>query len=156
MLIYQSLDPDKKPPDDPLAALEKTTDAQKVMDTVHVPRLEALQQVSDQYTSDPYTLSKLVRKKFRHDKKVELEKREKREAIKGQYGLSETLKLLEDDEADVRTAKQQWEAGRRELLSKHPHKARSSTSSGSSAASTLKSRLLLNTANKSFLNKNKS
>ncbi|KAH7884602.1 CWC16 protein [Phlebopus sp. FC_14] len=101
-------------PADPLAALEKSTDAQKHVAKVQIPRLESLQVVSDHYNSDPYTLSSLVRKRFRADKRVEAEKRVVDDQIKGRYGLPETLKLVAEDDAAKLEARGQWEKGRRE------------------------------------------
>ncbi|KAI0806030.1 DUF572-domain-containing protein [Irpex lacteus] len=153
-------------PVDPLAALEKSTEAQNHMNKVQIPRLEALQSVSDHYGDDPYTLSKLVRKRFREEKKVEKEKQIADDALKGRYGLPETLKLTRDDEDTQARDKEEWERARRELALRDRSKRRklesvgivprrqlgSSSSSGSgsssrpSAADLLRARILENTA----------
>lgn len=153
-------------PVDPLAALEKSTEAQNHMNKVQIPRLEALQSVSDHYGDDPYTLSKLVRKRFREEKKVEKEKQVADDALKGRYGLPETLKLTRDDEDTQARDKEEWERARRELALRDRSKRRklesvgivprkqlgSSSSSGSgsssrpSAADLLRARILENTA----------
>jgi len=101
-------------PVDPLAALEKTTDAQNHLTSVSVPRLESLQTMSEHYNSDPYALSLKVRKRFREEKKVEKQKKSVDDQIKGRYGLPETLSLLEDDDKTAEEAKQEWARGRRE------------------------------------------
>ncbi|KAI0073676.1 DUF572-domain-containing protein [Panus rudis PR-1116 ss-1] len=102
-------------PVDPLAALEKSTDAQNHMNNVQKPRLEALQSLADHYGSDPYSLSLKARKKFRVDKKVEKEKQAADEVVKGKYGLPQELKLTEMDEEFKAQAKEDFEKGRREL-----------------------------------------
>lgn len=102
-------------PSDPLAILEKKTDAQTNLTKVQVPRLEALQDASEHYNSDPYTFSVKVRKRFRAEKKAEKEKVAADDQIKGRYGLPETLTLVADDEEAKREAKNEWQRGRREL-----------------------------------------
>ncbi|KIM84404.1 hypothetical protein PILCRDRAFT_818768 [Piloderma croceum F 1598] len=102
-------------PSDPLAALEKSTDAQTHLTKVQMPRLESLQSVSEHYNSDPYSLSLKVRKRFRAEKKVEKEKQSVDDLIKGRYGLPETLRLVDDDDDVKSEAKEGWEKGRREL-----------------------------------------
>ncbi|KAI0090182.1 CWC16 protein [Irpex rosettiformis] len=151
-------------PIDPLAALEKSTEAQNHMNKVQIPRLEALQSLADHYGDDPYTLSKLARKRFREEKKVEKEKQAADDALKGRYGLPETLKLTRDDEATQAKDKEEWERGKREFASRDRNKRRklelvgivprnqlgSSSSSGSgrssNAAELLRARILTNTA----------
>ena len=100
---------------DPLAALEKSTEAQNHLATVQVPRLEALQQVSERFDADPYSHSLRVRRRFREEKKVEKEKRRADELLKGKYGLPASLTLLEDDDKAKREARKEWEKGRRQL-----------------------------------------
>lgn len=100
---------------DPLAALEKSTDAQNHLTKVQIPRLESLQTVSEHYNSDPYSLSSKVRKRFREEKKIDKEKKNADDSIKGRYGLPETLSLVADDEKVVSEAKEKWEMGRREI-----------------------------------------
>jgi coiled-coil domain-containing protein 130 len=102
-------------PADPLAALEKTTTAQNHLTKVQIPRLESLQEVSDHFNSDPYTLSSLVRKRFRAEKKIDAAKRAVDDELKGRYGLPETLKLAAEDNESKDAAREQWEKGRREL-----------------------------------------
>ncbi|XP_006459139.1 hypothetical protein AGABI2DRAFT_177205 [Agaricus bisporus var. bisporus H97] len=118
-------DPDKKGiPDDPLAALEKTSEAQTNLTKVQIPRLEALQSVSEHYNSDPYALSVKARNKFRQEKKVEQLKRKADDDIKGRYGLPVSLSLLEDDEKAKEEAKQAWEEARQEFQSQESSKKR--------------------------------
>ena len=102
-------------PSDPLAALEKSTDAQTHLMKVQMPRLESLQSASEHYNSDPYSLSLKVRKRFRAEKKVKKEKQAVDDLIKGRYGLPETLHLVDDDDDVKLEAKEGWEKGRREL-----------------------------------------
>ncbi|KAG8935083.1 hypothetical protein FRC01_009124 [Tulasnella sp. 417] len=106
-------DPDK-PPDDPLAALEKTAIQKQTVETVAKPRIEALQGLSEHYNADPYALSVKVRKKFREEKKAEKRKREEDDDFKTKWALDKDLQLVPDEE--VRTeAKEAWEAGKKEF-----------------------------------------
>jgi len=102
-------------PSDPLAALEKSTDAQTHLTKVQMPRLESLLSVSEHYNSDPYALSLKVRKRFRQEKKVEKEKQAADDRIKGRYGLPETLRLVEEDDDIKSEAREGWRKGRKEL-----------------------------------------
>ncbi|KAI0648879.1 DUF572-domain-containing protein [Trametes meyenii] len=99
-------------PVDPLAALEKSTDAQNHMNNVQIPRLEALQDLSDHYASDPYSHSLRVRKRFREQKKIDKAREDVDERIKSTYGLPETLALTAEDEASKSKAKEEWEKAR--------------------------------------------
>ncbi|KDQ57254.1 hypothetical protein JAAARDRAFT_35881 [Jaapia argillacea MUCL 33604] len=155
-------------PVDPLATLEKTTDAQNHLTKVQAPRLEQLQALSEQYTLDPYELSRKVRKRFREEKKVEKGLQELDDSLKGKYGLPEELKLIRDDEGSKKEAKEEWEKGRRILreqsakrrrigveigsipssvasTSRHASKT-NSKASGSTALASLRTRILENTA----------
>ncbi|KAJ3565147.1 hypothetical protein NP233_g7818 [Leucocoprinus birnbaumii] len=118
-------DPDKKDtPDDPLAALEKTSEAQANLTKVQIPRLEALQSVSEHYNSDPYSLSLKVRKKFREEKKIDQQKRKADDDLKGRYGLPASLSLLEDDAKAKEEAKAAWAEARQKLQSQESAKRR--------------------------------
>ncbi|EMD33402.1 hypothetical protein CERSUDRAFT_118004 [Gelatoporia subvermispora B] len=153
-------------PVDPLAALEKTTAAKNYAEQVQAPRLEALQTLSDHYGTDPYSLSLKVRKRFREVKKVEKAKQAADEQFKSAYGLPETLALAEDNEelrVEAREAfRREREEAEREsrkrrkvvsevgLVPRTP--ARMSAPSGSkssSAVSSLRARILQNTARSS-------
>ncbi|KAJ7637594.1 DUF572-domain-containing protein [Mycena polygramma] len=101
-------------PADPLASLEKTTDAQKGLDKAQ-DRLESLQEVSEHYNSDPFSLSMKVRKRFREEKKVEKAKKQADDRIKDRYGLPESLRLVEDDDKAAQDAKAEWARARRDL-----------------------------------------
>jgi coiled-coil domain-containing protein 130 len=158
-------------PSDPLAALEKLTDAQNHVTKVQIPRLESLQAVSEHYNSDPYSLSLKVRKRFRTEKKVEKEKKAVDDGIKDRYGLPETLSLLQEDDKARSEAIEEWQKGRRELEARETKKRRlegtttptsstakfshlrpmsklssGATSSRGSAISSLRARILENTA----------
>ncbi len=102
-------------PVDPLAALEKTTDAKNHVEKVQVPRIESLQHLSDHYNSDPYSVSTRIRKRFREEKKVEKAKQKADDELKDRYGLPETLGLIEDSAASRQEAKDEWEKGVLEL-----------------------------------------
>ncbi|KAH9943710.1 CWC16 protein [Amylocystis lapponica] len=95
-------------PVDPLAALEKSTAAQNYMNQVQVPRVEALQTLSDHYNADPYSLSVKVRKKFRQEKKIDKEKQRLDESLRDRYGLPEALALAAESEESRAEAKEQW------------------------------------------------
>ena len=146
---------------DPLAALEKTTEAKKLVENVQKPRIESLQSVSEHFNADPYSLSLKARKKFREEKKVEEKKRSADEALRSRYGLPATLSLLEEDERLVQEAKDQWEKAKEEQRLRDvkrrkitagatsiPSSSRPSSSSNSSskAVDSLRTKLLQNTA----------
>lgn len=142
--------------------------AQNHLTQVQVPRLEELQSVSEHYNSDPYSLSKSVKKRFRADKKVEKAKKSADDQIKGRYALPESLTLLADDDDAAKEAKEQWEKGRREVQLRdakrktapvqtslvatvprrpHPYQSSSKQSAASSTAlNSLRARILQNTA----------
>ena len=142
-------------PADPLAALEKSTTAQDLVNKVQIPRLESLQEVSDRFNGDPYTLSSLARKRFRTEKKLDAAKRAADDQLKGRYGLPETLQLAAEDNESKNEARQQWEKGRREHEARVTRKARlqsaaapislSGSSQGRDPLSLLKARVLSNT-----------
>lgn len=106
-------DPDK-PPDDPLAALEKTAIQKQTVETVVKPRIEALQGLSEHYNADPYALSVKVRKKFREEKKADKRKREEDDDFKTKWALDKDLQLVPDEEVRAE-AKEAWQAGKREF-----------------------------------------
>lgn len=80
-----------------------------------MPRLEALQSLSDHYTSDPYSLSLKARKRFRTEKQIEKEKAAADDQIKGRYGLPETFALAEESEETKAQAREDWLKGQRDL-----------------------------------------
>ncbi|THV08688.1 DUF572-domain-containing protein [Dendrothele bispora CBS 962.96] len=164
----------KATPDDPLAALEKTTDAQTHLTKVQLPRLEALMEVSEHYNSDPYSLSLKARKRFREDKKVRKEKEKVDDQVRDRYALPSDLNLVEEDAETAKEAKEEWAKGREELLSRERKRRKlpvetslkvssssflsssrsSSNASGSktskgSASDALRARILGNTARRS-------
>lgn len=150
----------KAGPADPLAALEKTTEAQNHVTKVQIPRMEALQGVSDHYNNDPYTLSSMVRKRFRAEKKIDAQKRADDDSIKGKYGLPEELQLVEDDAEAKHQARDEWARARMdyeaERNSKRPRLSIPSSSPSQSRpkldpVSSLKARILDNTRRSSTL-----
>lgn len=147
---------------DPLVALEKTTDAKNHMENVQRPRIESLQDVSEHYNADPYSLSIKARKRFREEKKVEQKKRKSDDLLKDRYGLPETLKLVQDDEKAVEEAKIEWEQAKQEQMRASKRKKTTlaitsipstsfapSTNSASSSLNALRAQILQNTAKKS-------
>jgi coiled-coil domain-containing protein 130 len=100
--------------------------------------------MSEHYNSDPYALSLKVRKRFRDEKKVEKQKKSVDDQIKGRYGLTETLSLLDDNEETTEVAKQEWAKGRREQQLHESNKrqklAVAVTTISSSVSSSLKPR----------------
>ncbi|KAF8807083.1 DUF572-domain-containing protein [Phlegmacium glaucopus] len=147
--------------DDPLADLEKTTNANRHMDDVQIPRIESLRNVSEHYNSDPYSLSSKARRKFREEKKTELKKRQSDDLLKGRYGLPTSLSLVEDDLVAVQEAKAEWEKGKQELQLRESKRrktvtqvglipsariSKNHTSSNPSTLNSLRIRLLQNTA----------
>lgn len=103
-------------PADPLATLEKTTTAQKHMTEVILPRIDELVTYSEKYTADPYALSTKIRKRFRVEKKIELQKKDIDDKIKGKYGLPEELQLIADSEETKEEAREGFAKGRKEFL----------------------------------------
>ena len=118
---------------------------------MQIPRLESLQEVSDRYNNDPYTLSSLVRKRFRAEKKIEAAKRAADDQLKGRYGLPETLQLAAEDDESKSEARQQWERARREHEARTIRKARLQSSAtplssqGRDPLTLLRARVLGNT-----------
>ena len=94
------------------------------MNQVQIPRIEALQNFSDHYGSDPYSLSKKVRKRFREEKKVENEKEAEENELKGRYGLPEELKLARDSKETEEQDREEWRNARRELEERESAKRR--------------------------------
>ena len=141
---------------DPLAALEKTTDAKRLIENVQKPRIESLQNVSEHFNADPYSLSLKARKKFREEKKVEQAKRKADDALKGRYGLPTSLSLVEEDEKSIIEAKAQWEKAKSVVGERDPKRRRLSMSGPYSFSSpslkpvdSLRTKLLQNTAKRS-------
>jgi coiled-coil domain-containing protein 130 len=146
---------------DPLAALEKTTDAQAHATKVQAPRLEQLEDMSAHYNEDPYAHSQRARKRFRAEKKVEQARAEADKNLKEKYGLPPELALERaDDPGTTAEARDEWARGlaaraeentsrKRKLALEAPvfapSRRRASTST-ESAASSLRTRLLSNSA----------
>ncbi|KAJ7593725.1 DUF572-domain-containing protein [Mycena floridula] len=130
------------PPPDPLASLEKTTNAEHHLTQVQLPRIEALQSVSEQFNADPYALSSKVRKRFRVEKKIEKAKKAKDDELKGRYGLPASLRLVAEDSSTVDAAKAEWVSAKRRLITAPPTRRPSS----SKPADALRARILANTA----------
>ena len=78
------------------------------MNQVQVPRLEALQSLSDHYSSDPYSLSLKVRKTFRQEKKIEKEKERLDDTLRDKYALPTELSLAAESAESLAEAKAKW------------------------------------------------
>ncbi|GJJ08451.1 hypothetical protein Clacol_002669 [Clathrus columnatus] len=100
---------------DPLAALEKTSEALKRLDQIERPRIESLQMVSDHYNNDPYTLSSRARRKFREEKRIEKAIKAKDDEVKRRYGLPENLSLLPEDGQFQEDAREKFRTAREKL-----------------------------------------
>ncbi|GBE88487.1 hypothetical protein BKA93DRAFT_81427 [Sparassis latifolia] len=155
-------------PVDPLAALEKSTDAQNHMNQVQIPRLEELQMLSDHYSVDPYMRSKKVRQRFRTEKKLDQARRAADDTLKSTYALPEELALTVESEDSRAEAHKHWEKERlalevrekakRRMVGRPPETAPTASSRPSllhkklsagppgSAISSLRARILENTA----------
>lgn len=72
-------------------------------------RLTELQDSADRLSSDPYVVSSALRRKFREEKKVMLEKQGRDDGLKEKYGLHDGVELGEED---VEKSRAIWEAGR--------------------------------------------
>ena len=120
---HPETDPNKGPVD-PLAALEKSTDAQNHMDNVQVPRIEAVQNLADHYGSDPYSHSLRVRKRFREQKRLDKAREEADEALKSNYGLPEELALSKEDDESRSKAKEEWKQARQAFEERESSKRR--------------------------------
>ncbi|OXG25427.1 coiled-coil domain-containing protein 130 [Cryptococcus neoformans Ze90-1] len=93
---------------DPIAHLEKTIDQQEWAKK-GTSRLTELTRQSARLSADPYAVSAALRKKFREEKKVMIEKQDRDDAMKERYGLGEDVDL--GDEA-VEGGREEWKAGR--------------------------------------------
>jgi coiled-coil domain-containing protein 130 len=153
----------KTEPVDPLAALEKTADAQTHATKVQAPRLEQLEDLSAHYNEDPYAHSLRARKRFRVEKKVEQARAEADKSLKEKYGLPAELTLERADDAGAAAeARDEWVRARAERVGEDARKKRrlameapvlpapsrrtSAASSESTAASSLRARILSNSA----------
>ncbi|ORX37798.1 hypothetical protein BD324DRAFT_641893 [Kockovaella imperatae] len=97
-----------EPPADPFAHIEKTVDQQTWAKT-KTSRLTELHQASDRLFGDPYRVSSALRRKFREEKKVTLEKQGRDDDLRERYGLHEEVDLGGEN---VDLAREKWEAGR--------------------------------------------
>ncbi len=94
------------------------------MTKVQVPRIEELHDLSAHYNTDPYTLSKKVRKYFREDKKIEQKQKAIDDQVRGKYALPEDLQLLADNEQTKLEAKEQWTKSREDFITSDEAKKR--------------------------------
>ncbi|WWC73770.1 uncharacterized protein I206_107742 [Kwoniella pini CBS 10737] len=98
-----------EPPLDPFAGVEKTIDQQKWAKK-GTSRLTELTNSSDRLNSDPYLISSSLRRKFREEKKLLLEKQIKDDNLKLKFGLNESINFESEsvDEVDDKS-KKIWE-----------------------------------------------
>jgi coiled-coil domain-containing protein 130 len=68
-----------------------------------------LQDSADRLSSDPYVVSSALRRRFREEKKILLEKQGRDDGLRERYGLHDDVDLGEED---VEKAREKWEAGR--------------------------------------------
>lgn len=99
------------PPADPFAHMEKTID-QATWAKKNTSRVSELSELSDRMSSDPYVVSSALRRRFREDKKIALEKQGRDDGLKDRYGLHDQVDLGVED---VERGKAMWEAGRERL-----------------------------------------
>jgi coiled-coil domain-containing protein 130 len=117
--------------------------------------------VSAHYNEDPYIHSQRVRKRFRAEKKVEQARVEADKSLKEKYGLPSELALERADDPGITAeARDEWAKGlaaraeentnrKRKLALEAPvltPSRRGASTSTESAASSLRTRLLLNSA----------
>lgn len=96
------------PPADPFAHIEKTID-QATWAKQNTSRVSELSDLSDRISSDPYLVSSALRRRFREDKKIALEKQGRDDGLRDRYGLHDEVDLGGED---VQLGKEMWEAGR--------------------------------------------
>jgi coiled-coil domain-containing protein 130 len=91
-----------------LAAQEKTID-QQTWAKSKTSRLTELTHASERLSGDPYVISAALRRRFREDKKIALEKQGRDDDLRERFGLDEEIDLgNEDTEGD----RARWIAGR--------------------------------------------
>ncbi|OCF41997.1 coiled-coil domain-containing protein 130 [Kwoniella heveanensis CBS 569] len=96
------------PPADPFEGVEKTIDQQKWA-ARGTSRLTELTRASERLSGDPYLISSALRRRFREEKKVLLEKQGKDDDIRTRYGLHEDVDLGMED---VEKGREMWIAQR--------------------------------------------
>ncbi|ORY34828.1 hypothetical protein BCR39DRAFT_585776 [Naematelia encephala] len=97
-----------EPAADPFAGLEKTID-QQTWAKSNTSRLTELTQASARISADPYAVSVHIRRRFREEKRVMLEKQGRDDDLRERYGLAEEVQLGEED---VERGREVWEAAR--------------------------------------------
>lgn len=97
-----------EPAVDPFAQTEKTID-QKQWAKKNTSRITELSLASARLSSDPYAVSSALRRRFREEKKVLLDKQDRDGDLRERYGLHEDVDLGEEE---VGLSREMWEAGR--------------------------------------------
>lgn len=97
-----------EPPADPFDHLEKTVN-QQAWAKQKASHLTDLLDASNRLSADPYMVSSALRRRFREEKKVILEKQGRDDGLREKYGLREDVDLGEED---VEKSRAMWEARR--------------------------------------------
>ena len=97
-----------EPPADPFAHIEKEQEQQTWVKK-NTSRITELTHASDRMSSDPYRVSSALRRKFREEKKIALEKQNRDDGLRDKFGIHSDVDLGEED---VELSREQWEAGR--------------------------------------------
>lgn len=88
--------------------MEKTID-QATWAKKNTSRVSELSDLSDRMSADPYVVSSALRRRFREDKKIALEKQGRDDGLRDRYGLHNEVNLGTED---VDLGREMWEAGR--------------------------------------------
>ncbi|KAH6587722.1 hypothetical protein BASA50_011326 [Batrachochytrium salamandrivorans] len=102
LILLQDKAVTEKLTDDPFYKLEHG-ELDKKRGAEAAPRITTLQDLSDQYWKDPYTLSQKVRKRFRTEKKVRETEASESKGIQLKHGFG--FSVLPSSEADAISAK---------------------------------------------------
>lgn len=97
-----------EPPADPFDHLEKTIN-QQTWAKQKASHLTDLLDASNRLSADPYMVSSALRRRFREEKKVILEKQGRDDGLREKYGLHEEVDLGDED---VEKSRAMWEARR--------------------------------------------
>ena len=88
--------------------MEKTID-QATWAKQNTTRISELSEISDRQSADPYVVSAALRRRFREEKKIILEKQDRDDGLRGRFGLHDDVDLGGED---VELGKEMWEAQR--------------------------------------------
>lgn len=116
-----------------MESAEKSAIDKQVAETSKT-RIAALADLQDERWSDPYTLSKKLRKSHRAEKRVIKAKEESDAALRAKLGLPEDLKFSDDTETFKEEARQAWETAKSNLADPDHRKRKRLEITGSSLA----------------------